>query len=70
MVKKVLMLIFDTLWKDDDRGRDIITDIRIHNQTKLNIFWYRASPVYVSFLMQSLLHNFQFFESHSGSKIR
>jgi len=52
MVKKVLMLIFDTLWKDDDRGRDIITDIRIHNQNKLNIFWYRASPVCVSFLMQ------------------
>jgi len=49
MVKKVLMLIFDTLWKDDDRGRDIITDIRIHNQNKLNIFWYRA-----------LLHRFLF----------
>jgi len=52
MVKKVLMLIFDTLWKDDDRGRDIITDIRIHNQNKLNIFWYRASPVCVSLLKQ------------------
>jgi len=64
------MLIFDTLWKDDDRGRDIITDIRIHNQNKLNIFWYRASPVYASLLMQKFAAYFLIFESHSGSKIR